>query len=144
MTKEIVILTRAYEFSAAHRLYIKSLSDEENEKIFQSCSNARGHGHDYSVEVKVSAEIDPVTGMVVSLERLDALALKVLETLDHKRLDIEVPFFTEHQPTGENIAKYIWDNMKEGLGESLVHVSVGETKNSRFEYFDERGFQDEY
>ena len=120
------------------------MSDEENERIFNSCSNAHGHGHDYSVEIKVSGEIDPVTGMVIRLERLDAVAQSVLGRLDHKRLDMEVPYFSEHQPTGENIAKYIWDNMMEELGESLVHVSVGETKNSRFEYFDERGYLDEY
>lgn len=78
--------------------------------------------------------------MIVRLEELDALTGRVLEDLDHKRLDIEVPYFKEHQATGENIAEYIWDKLKEGLGDSLVHVSVGETKNSYFEYFEERGY----
>ena len=130
-------------FSAAHRLYIKHLSDEENQRIFHTCTSPHGHGHDYSLEIKVSGGIDPETGMVVNLQQLDGIALRVLEELDHKRLDIEVPYFTENQPTGENIAKYIWDRLKQGLGESLVHVSVGETKNSYFEYFEEASYLDE-
>lgn len=137
-------LTKAYRFSAAHRLYIKHLSDEENENIFKSCSNVHGHGHDYSVQVKVSGEIDPDTGMVVNIDELDRLSGRALGELDHKRLDIEVPYFVENQPTGENIAKYIWDRLKAGLGESLVHVRVGETKNSYFEYFEEASYLDEY
>ena len=141
--KELVTLTREYRFSAAHRLYIKRLSDEQNERIFSTCSNPHGHGHDYSIQIKVSGDIDPGTGMVVSLEELDSFAEEVLEELDHKRLDLEVPYFRENQPTGENIAKYIWDKMKKRLGESLVHVSVGETKNSYFEYFEEVPYLDE-
>lgn len=141
---ELVTLTRAYKFSAAHRLYIKALSDEENERIFNSCSNVHGHGHDYSVQIKVSGEIDPETGMVINLEELDSLSGEVLEGLDHKRLDIEVPYFTEKQPTSENIAKYVWNKLKEGLGESLVYVRVSETKNSYFEYFEEASYLDEY
>ncbi len=140
----MVTLTRAYRFSAAHRLYIKNLSDEENERIFNSCSNVHGHGHDYSVQIKVSGEIDPETGMVVNLEELDSLSEKVLGGLDHKRLDIEVPYFIENQPTSENIAKYVWDRLKEGLGESLAYVRVSETKNSYFEYFEEASCPDEY
>jgi 6-pyruvoyltetrahydropterin/6-carboxytetrahydropterin synthase len=112
--------------------------------MFKSCSNLNGHGHDYSVQVRVSGEIDSETGMVVNLKELDRLSDRVLEELDHKRLDVEVPYFTENQPTGENIAKYIWDRLKEGLGESLVHISVGETKNSYFEYFEEASYLDEY
>lgn len=125
-------------------MYIKNLSDEENERIFSSCSNVHGHGHDYGVQIKVSGEIDPETGMVVKLEELDSLSARVLDGLDHKRLDIEVPYFTKNQPTSENIAKYVWEKLKEGLGESLVYVRVSETKNSYFEYFEEARYLDEY
>lgn len=141
---EIVTLTRAYRFSAAHRLYINSLSDEENERIFHTCSNLNGHGHDYSVKIKVTGKIDIETGMIIMLDDLDNLALGVLDGLDHKRLDKELDYFQEHQPTGENIAKYIWDILKKELGDSLIHISVGESDNSYFEYFEEASCLDEY
>jgi len=134
------VLTRSYRFSAGHRLYINGLSEEENRKIYDTCSNPNGHGHEYSVEIKVSGEIDDETGMVVNLKELDGVVGSVLEGLDHKRLDLEVPYFEQHQPTGENIAKYIWDRIKEGLGETLVHIRVGETKNSYFEYYEEANY----
>lgn len=131
-------------FSAAHRLYIERLTDEENERIFSTCSNVNGHGHDYKVQIRVTGNIDPKTGMIVRLEELDALTESVLEGLDHKRLDKEVSYFQENQPTGENIAKYIWDRLSNELGESLVYISVGESDKSYFEYFEEAGCLDEY
>ena len=46
-----VRLTRIEQFSAAHRLYIKSLSEEENFEIFNKCSWENGHGHNYKVRI---------------------------------------------------------------------------------------------
>jgi len=138
--KEHVSLTKTYRFSAGHRLFIKSLSDEENFKIFDTCSNPNGHGHDYSIEVKLTGDIDPETGMIYSLEDLDKIMKLVIEDLDHKRLDIEVPYFQNDQPTGENIAKYIWNIIKPSLSDKLIHLKLSETSNSYFEYYEEENY----
>jgi 6-pyruvoyltetrahydropterin/6-carboxytetrahydropterin synthase len=138
--KEYVSLTKTYRFSAGHRLFIKSLSDEENFKIFDTCSNPNGHGHDYSIEVKLTGDIDPETGMIYSLEDLDKIMKLVIEDLDHKRLDIEVPYFENDQPTGENIAKYIWSKIKPSLSDKLIHLKLSETSNSYFEYYEEGNY----
>lgn len=137
---EFVSLTKKYHFSAGHRLYLKGLSDEENMKIFDTCSNANGHGHDYYVEVKIGGDIDPVTGMVVEPGELDRAVMPVLEELDYKRLDVEVPYFREHQPTGENIARYLWERLKEHIPGRLIHLRMSETDSSYFEYFEEENY----
>ena len=138
--REIVSCTKRYRFSAGHRLYIKGLSDEENLKIFDTCSNPNGHGHDYYLEVRVAGGIDPDTGMVISPEELDRAVGYALAELDYKRLDIEVPYFTRSQPTGENIAGYLWEGLRGSLGERLVHLRLSETPTSYFEFFDEEGY----
>ncbi|MEQ9619669.1 MAG: 6-carboxytetrahydropterin synthase [Deltaproteobacteria bacterium] len=138
--REFVSLTKRYRFSAGHRLYLKGLSDEENMKIFDTCSNPNGHGHDYYVELKIGGDIDPVTGMVVAPGELDRAVIPVLDKLDYKRLDIEVPYFREHQPTGENIARYIWERLEPSLRCRLIHIRVSETDSSYFEYFEEGSY----
>lgn len=138
--REHVSLTKTYRFSAGHRLFIKHLSDEENFKIFDSCSSPNGHGHDYSVQIMVAGDVDPDSGMMINLSELDGIMAPVIEGLDYKRLDIEVPYFEQEQPTGENIARYIWDKVKPDLGEKLIHIKVSETSNSYFEYYEEENY----
>lgn len=137
--REVVTVTRTYRFSAGHRLYIKGLSDEENYRIFDSCSNPAGHGHDYYLEVKVAGDIDPVTGRAVSREELDEAVIPVIGELDYKRLDVEVPYFHDCQPTGEHITEYIWDRLEPRIPCKLIHLKLSETETSYFEYFQEEG-----
>ncbi len=133
-------LTKTYRFSAGHRLYIEELSEEENFRIFDTCSNPNGHGHDYYVHVKVAGDIDPESGMILNLQELDKTVNIVIDELDHRRLDIEVPYFEANQPTGENIAKYMWERIKPDLGDKLIHLKLSETSNSYFEYYEEDNY----
>ncbi|MGE3522446.1 MAG: 6-carboxytetrahydropterin synthase, partial [Candidatus Dadabacteria bacterium] len=130
---EHVTVTKTYRFSAGHRLAIKGLTDEENFRIFDTCSNPGGHGHDYYLEVKAAGGIDAVSGFAVPESVLDEAVMPVIEELDYKRLDIEVQYFSGNQPTGENIAEYIWKRLRAGLGKSLVHIRLSETATSYFE-----------
>ncbi|XP_064254029.1 6-pyruvoyl tetrahydrobiopterin synthase isoform X10 [Passer domesticus] len=89
-------LSRSVTFSACHRLHSKSLSDEENLKLFGKCNNPNGHGHNYKVVVTVRGEIDPVSGMVMNLTDLkEYMQEAIMEPLDHKNLDKDVPYFSE-------------------------------------------------
>lgn len=132
-----VILRQRYEFSAAHRLHVPGKSDEENRKLFGKCNNPAGHGHNYGVEVAVSCPLDP-QGAILSPEELDAVVNKrVIDRLDHKHLNVDVPEFRELNPSVENIAKVVWDFLAPHLGEAgpaegarLHELSVWETEKT--------------
>ncbi|MEX0777926.1 MAG: 6-carboxytetrahydropterin synthase [Phycisphaeraceae bacterium] len=124
------MLRQQYEFSAAHRLHVESLSDEENRRVFGKCNNPSGHGHNYQLEVAVRVPIDP-QGRCLEVEALDALVDDaVVRKLDHKHLNVDVPVFAKLNPSVENIAMVIHGMLKERVGEldaELVEVSVWET-----------------
>uniref|UniRef100_A0A2K6SGC0 6-pyruvoyl tetrahydrobiopterin synthase n=1 Tax=Saimiri boliviensis boliviensis TaxID=39432 RepID=A0A2K6SGC0_SAIBB len=99
-------VSRLLSFSASHRLHSKFLSDEENLKLFGKCSNPNGCGHDCKVVVTVHGEIDPATGMVMSLTDLKKYTEEaIMQLLDHKNLDVDVPYFADVVSTTENVAK---------------------------------------
>lgn len=116
MSHHIVYITRTESFSASHRLHSKRLSDEENFQIFGKCSNPNGHGHNYKVDVTLKGPVNPNTGMVVNLVDLKAwMGRAFMDTLDHKNLDLDVPYFADVVSTAENIAVYIWERMSEQM-----------------------------
>src|SRR5260370_41415296 len=99
----MVLLTRKIEFAASHLYHNPNFSAEENRRIFGKCNNPHGHGHNYTLEVSVDGEPDPVTGMVPDLNELDAiLEREVLQRMDHQPLNYEVPALGEQIPTSEN------------------------------------------
>ncbi|KAL6475234.1 hypothetical protein MHYP_G00162740 [Metynnis hypsauchen] len=122
-------ITRVESFSACHRLHSKSLSDEENKKIFGKCNNPNGHGHNYKVEVTVRGKIDQDTGMVMNLTDLKQyIEEAIMKPLDHKNLDLDVPYFANVVSTTENLAVYVWDSMVKLLPPNMLYeIKVHET-----------------
>lgn len=136
-TAYIVELTRAYTFSSAHRLYHPELSEEENRAHFGKCANPHGHGHDYRLEITVRGRPDPLTGMVISLADLDALVQReILDVLDHRFLNEEVPPFNTIPPTSENLVIFIVERLAPHFSGavSLARVRLYETSRSYFEW----------
>ena len=120
--KKLVYLTRKIDFCASHRYYIEDLSEEENFRIFGKCSYRHGHGHNYSLEVTAKGLPDPKTGMVINLSELDRiLRLKVVDVMDHKFVNVDVPYFEKRIPTTENIAIFIWDSIVNALDGCHLH-----------------------
>ena len=129
-----VSFSRVYQFSAAHRLHSQLLSDKENVEVYDKCNNLYGHGHDYTVEVTIKGEVDPLTGMIMPLPKLDQAVNDLLKTLDHKHLNFEVPFFKDHISTGEIIIQYIWDELDQRIPDNkLYYLKLWETNNNFFE-----------
>lgn len=130
-------LTVGTHFSAAHRLARPDLSYEENCEIYGKCARPHGHGHNYHLEVTVTGEIDPRTGMIVNLEQLhNILEEVVVEPFDHYFLNEDIPYFAEVVPTAENIALYIGQLLKAPtteLGVSLEKVKLIESPNNSCE-----------
>jgi len=128
-------LGRRYRFSASHRLHAPQLSEEENYRVFGKCNNPHGHGHNYVVEVAVSGDVDPATGMIANLADLDAFVERqVLEDFDHKSLNEDVSAFRDTVPTTENLCIEIFQRLKSFPKAKLERIRVQETGNNSFEY----------
>ena len=108
----MIFLSRKAEFSAAHFYWNDQLSPAENERVFGKCANRNGHGHNYTLEVTVTGEIDPITGFVVDLKLLkEILEREVVGVYDHRHLNHEIPDFKTVVPTPENIAIAAWQRL---------------------------------
>ncbi len=104
-----MFVTRKVEFSASHFCRVAGLSDSENFELFGPESNPNGHGHNYVLEVTIEGDPHPVTGMVIDLKRVkEMLEREIVEPMDHRFLNFEVPPFDELVPTTANVAQEIW------------------------------------
>lgn len=135
----MIFLTRRATFSASHYYWNEAWTAEKNEQVFGRCANRNGHGHNYTLEVTVAGEPDPVTGFVVDLKWLkDVMEQEVMAAYDHRHLNLEVAEFAKTIPTTENIAIAIWNRMEPAVngagGARLSRVRVYETPEIFAEY----------
>jgi len=123
---------RKSRFNAAHRLYVKSWSEEENNKVFGLCNNPNFHGHNYHLEVSVTGEIDPVTGYVIDLKIVkDLIQSEVIEPFDHRNLNLDTKEFENLIPTAENIAMVIYNKLRAKMEERFdISVKLFETERN--------------
>jgi 6-pyruvoyltetrahydropterin/6-carboxytetrahydropterin synthase len=136
---QMIFLTRRATFSASHYYWNDAWSTEKNEQVFGRCANRNGHGHNYTLEVTVAGEPDPVTGFVVDLKWLkDVMEREVLSAYDHKHLNLEAPEFRQAIPTTENIAIAVWKRLEPTItvagGAKLNRIRVYETPEIFAEY----------
>ncbi len=130
-----VAVTKRVHFNAAHRLHSSHLSDEENSKTFGPCNNPNYHGHNYELDVCVLGEIDPKTGYVADLRLLkQIITARVVDYLDHKNLNLDIPEFEEANPTAENLVVVIWKLLEGHLPQKLQKLVLWETPRSYVEY----------
>ncbi len=133
-----MLLTRKAEFSASHVCSNPAWSEAENRAVYGMAANPNGHGHNYVVEVTVEGEADPVTGMVFDLRELkQVLNEEVIEPMDHRFLNREVPPFDRVTPTAENVAMEIWRRLKpkiDGAKVRLFNVRLYETADLYVDY----------
>ncbi len=105
-------LTRRASFAAGHRYHNPKWSEEKNRAVFGKCNFENGHGHNYVLEVTVTGNIDPETGMVINLVDLDRILHEVIDPLDHRFLNKDIPHFSELIPTTENVALYLANQLQ--------------------------------
>ena len=136
---ELVHIIRREHFSAAHKLFLPGLSDEENYQIFGKCSNPNWHGHNYILYVTIKGAVDPETGLVIHLRQVSKLIEeKVLMRIDHRNLNLEVDFLKGKVPTSENVAIGIWNELADEikkLGGILHCIRLEQSENNIVEYF---------
>ena len=136
-------LTVKTHFSAAHRLARPDLSLETNQEVYGKCARTNGHGHNYHLEVSVVGQIDPRTGMLVDLGKLqEAIDTLVVEPMDHTFLNKDIPYFAQVVPTAENIAVYIAQTLTPAIAEmgaELDKVKLIESPNNSVEIYCRQG-----
>jgi 6-pyruvoyltetrahydropterin/6-carboxytetrahydropterin synthase len=125
----MVYLTRKCEFSASHHYHNPEFTADENRRIFGKCNNPNGHGHNYTLEVTVKGSVDATTGFVVDLKELkEVMNREVVDAMDHRYLNKEVPEFLNLIPTTENIAIAVWRRLQGKLLVAKLHrIRVYET-----------------
>ncbi|WP_445457233.1 6-pyruvoyl trahydropterin synthase family protein [Flavobacterium sp. HNIBRBA15423] len=131
-----VTVSRKAHFNAAHRLYRKDWSDEMNNKVFGKCNNPNYHGHNYELIVSVTGTINQETGFVIDVKILSDLIKEHIEdAFDHKNLNLDVPDFTNLNPTAENIAVVIWGKLRPFIDSDMdMEVVLYETPRNFVTY----------
>lgn len=132
-------LTRRVSFAAAHRYRVPDWSDERNSEVFGLCAHPNYHGHTYVCDVTVRGELDETTGMIVDLGRVDrVLAAEVRDRFDHRNINLDVPEFADGRlvPTGENLARFIFERVQRALGAAatVTAVTIAEDDTLRVTY----------
>ena len=131
-----VTVSRKAHFNAAHRLFRKDWSEEENQKIFGKCSNPHYHGHNYELIVHITGNINPDTGYVIDMKVLkELIKVEVEDKMDHKNLNEEIVEFSDLIPSAENMAVVIYNWLKPHLDQAhALSVTLYETPRNYVSY----------
>ena len=145
-TKEpgMVYFSEKFEFAATHKLWNDGFSDEQNLETFGKCANPSGHGHNYLVEVtiRMPAELLPDAAQTpnpapMRIGRFEQIVdARLMQLLDHKNLNLDVPAFRERTPTVENLALFAWQCLAGQFDPAQLHcVTVWESDRTWCSYY---------
>ena len=130
------VTVRVY-FEAAHRLHNAARDDDWNRRVYGKCNNPNGHGHNYALDVAVGGEVDPDSGYLVDMKDLkEVVRERVLADVDHRHLNLDVPWLEGVIPTSENLARVFFERLAQAMPEGvrLLAVTVHETERNRASY----------
>ena len=129
-------VTRRVHFNAAHRLHNPGKSDAWNRETFGPCNHPNFHGHNYELDISVTGEVNPYSGYVLDLNVLKRIAEeRVLRHLDHRNLNLDVPWFADLIPSSENLAIVIWREIRAALPDGLgLSIRLWETPRNYVDY----------
>ncbi len=118
----MIFITKKLDFCASHRLHNPEFSDQKNRETFGLCNNPNGHGHNYTIEVTVCGEVAEDTGMVLDLKALKELVqTRVINHVDHKNLNMDVPFLEGVIPSAENLAIKFWEVLESHIDRGRLY-----------------------
>jgi len=134
-----VYVTRRERFNAAHQMWNPKWDEAKNEATFGKCSNKNWHGHNYELFVTVKGEINPETGFLIDLKQLSRLLNeKIITKIDHKNINLDVPFMKGKIASTENLAVAVWEEIENDikqLGAQLHCIEIKETENNSIKYY---------
>ena len=139
----MIYITRKEHFNAAHKLYNPDWSEEKNRDVFGVCSNENWHGHNYEILVTVKGKVDTESGMIINLKSLsDIIKEEILDKVDHKNLNIDVPFLEGVITTTENVTVKFWEVLENRLKQDnickLHRIRLYETPRNFIDYYGEK------
>mgnify|MGYP006262211501 FL=1 len=139
----MIYITRKEHFNAAHKLYNPDWSEEKNRDVFGVCSNENWHGHNYEILVTVKGKVDTDSGMIINLKSLsDIIKEEILDKVDHKNLNIDVPFLEGVITTTENVTIKFWEVLENRLKKDNVcklhRIRLYETPRNFIDYYGEK------
>ena len=128
-------ITKIFRFNAAHQYGHDDWSAEKNWEVFGLDSKV--HGHNYTLEVMVTASVNPETGFIVDLGELNSIVQKyVIDILDHSQFEKEVEWFRNKQPSTENLVQFIWNQIKPRIPHITLHrIRLHETPTIFTDYY---------
>ena len=128
-------ITKIFRFNAAHQYGHDDWSAEKNWEVFGLDSKV--HGHNYTLEVMVTASVNPETGFIVDLGELSGIVQKyVIDILDHSQFEKEVEWFRNKQPSTENLVQFIWNQIKPRIPHITLHrIRLHETPTIFTDYY---------
>ncbi len=124
-------------FEAAHRLHNPGQSEDWNRRVYGKCNNPHGHGHNYVLEVAVTGEVDAETGYLIDMKALKSIIHRaIVDQVDHRHLNLEVPWLEGINPTAENLARVFFERLAPDLpaGVELSSMTVHETERNSATY----------
>jgi 6-pyruvoyltetrahydropterin/6-carboxytetrahydropterin synthase len=125
----MISITKTFEFCSSHKLYNPNWSEEKNFEVYGKCANENGHGHNYLLEVSVSGPIDPESGMIINAMDLSEIVKNgVYKEVDHKNLNLDVPWLEGKMPTVEVLTEEIWKQIEKSLKTAHPHVELSRIK----------------
>lgn len=139
----MIYITRKEHFNAAHKLYNEKWDKQKNIEVFGPCANENWHGHNFDLHITVKGKPNPETGFVINFKELGKLVkAEIIEKVDHKNLNLDVPFLEGKLPSCETIIYEFWQILAPKIsaiepGASLHSLKLYETPNNYAEYFGE-------
>ncbi len=137
-----IFVTRRERFNAAHQMWNPKWDEETNKEVFGKCANKNWHGHNYQLFVTVKGIVNEETGYCVDLKKVSKIINRyVIDELDHKNINLDVPFMKGKLASTENLTLSIWEQLEnkiKDLGVQLHSVRLHETENNYVEYFGEQ------
>ena len=129
------IITKQFHFCAAHQYGHKKWSQEKNTQVFGK--DAKVHGHNYTLEFSITGDINPDTGWLIDLEYLKKIVNEnVIKVFDHSRIESDIPWFQNKQPSSENMVIFIWGQLNKDLKEGkLHHIRLIDTETIFTDYY---------
>jgi 6-pyruvoyltetrahydropterin/6-carboxytetrahydropterin synthase len=123
-----------FEFAATHKLWNDDFSEQRNRKVFGKCANPAGHGHNYVVEVTIKRPAGENNLCISDFEKV--VDDELIKVVDHKNLNVDVPYFAKAIPTVENIVTFAWEKLAGKFGEAVLHcVTIWETDKTYCSYY---------
>lgn len=126
----MLAISKQWSFDSAHQLWRVDWTEEQNDTVFGKCS--RLHGHTYLLEVAVTGDVDPVSGMILNYFLLDAVVKPIIERLDHQNLNEIFDGLTTAENMVSRIALLVQDELAARYDNIFVaQVTLQETPKTR-------------